>query len=57
MTKSIAILALGVIQIGVMLANYWYTFGLWPHSWLSFLLCAGAALGIAALLRVIDREP
>lgn len=56
MTKSIALLALGVIQIGVMLANYWYTFGLWPQSWLSFLLCAGSSLLIAALVRAIAAD-
>lgn len=56
MTKGIAKFALVVIQIGLMLGNYWYTFGLWPKSWTSFIFYAVGMIVVAALNVMIDAE-
>lgn len=44
MNQAIALVSLIVISFGVTLGNYWYTFGLWPKSWTSFVLFAIAQL-------------
>lgn len=47
MAKGIAYIALMVIQIGLMLGNYWFTFGLWPVSWGAFTFFSVATLLVA----------
>lgn len=44
-----AYVALMLAGLGVMLGNYWFTFGLWPQSWLAFF---GFGF-VGVLLRVI----
>ena len=53
MTKFIAILALVVISIGIMLGNYWWTFGLWPQSWRAFTLFAIANVVVSTALSAV----
>lgn len=57
MTKFLANVALLVAGVGLQLANYWFTFGLWPQSWWSFTLCSvGYVLLIGARLAVEKDE-
>jgi hypothetical protein len=36
MAKTVAVIVLMVAAGCVALGNYWYTFGLWPRSWVAF---------------------
>ncbi len=56
MTQAIALLALTVLAIGLMLGNYWFTFGLWPQSWTSFVLFAAASLVVSGLMQAVVRS-
>ena len=56
MTKAIALLALVSIQILSMLGNIWFTYGLWPRSWASFVVFGIAHLLIVLAIRAINRE-
>jgi len=56
MTKVIALLALTVLAIGLMLGNYWFTFGLWPQSWLAFMLFAAGSLVVSGLMQAVVRS-
>lgn len=49
MATFLAFLFVSCASFAVALANYWYTFGLWPISWMSFWLCwlASLLLGLA----------
>jgi hypothetical protein len=51
MTKFVAQLALLVAGLALTLGNYWYTFGLWPRSWVSFV-----GFGIGAFVLFVLRE-
>lgn len=54
--KFLARTFLLVCQIAIMFANYWYTFGLWPKSWTSFVLCGIASIMLIALGILIEKE-
>lgn len=56
MTKFVAVFSLVVIQIGVMLGNYWFTFGLWPRSWGAFIFFGISSIAVALLLQAIKEE-
>lgn len=56
MTKAIATIALVVISIGLGLGNYWWTFGLWPKSWLSFLLFGFASVLVSTALSAVMKS-
>jgi len=56
MDKAIAVLALWVVLFGCILGNYWFTFGLWPKSWLSFFGFAVAHIVIVALRQIVIRK-
>jgi hypothetical protein len=56
MVKTVAILALVVIAFGLSLGNYWWTFGLWPKSWGSFLGFACASLIVHGLIEVVRKS-
>jgi hypothetical protein len=56
MTKTIAILALLVISIGLVWGNYWFTFGLWPRSWTAFALFGFAQLVVTALMQAVTKS-
>lgn len=55
MPKIIASLALVILQFGVVLGNYWFTFGLWPSSWTAFFSFALASMILAACHVVVQR--
>ena len=56
MTKMIAILALVVIAIGLQFGNYWFTFGLWPKSWTSFVLFGLASMILSSALQAVMKD-
>lgn len=56
MTKAIAVIALVVLQMLVGLANWWYTFGIWPISWLSFVICFLATMCIAGAQQLVQQS-
>lgn len=37
------------------LANYWFTFGLWPKSWLAFFGFAALTIVLHALLALANK--
>jgi len=55
MTKIVAKLALMMISIGLMLGNWWFTFGLWPRSWGAFAFFATALVIVTALQLAIEK--
>ncbi len=55
-TRTIAVVALAALAIGTMLGNYWFTFGLWPRSWGSFLFFAATQLVLSGLMDIVRRE-
>jgi hypothetical protein len=55
-TQFIALLALIVIAVGLQFANYWYTFGLWPTSWTSFVVCGLASMVVSGLISAVIKD-
>lgn len=56
LTKIIAQACITMLLFGVSLTNMWFTFGLWPQSWLSYGLCFMATVILLALQTAIHRE-
>ena len=56
MTKFLANTGLLIASFAISLAQYWYTFGLWPKSWTSFVLCATGTIMVLGLREVVERE-
>jgi len=56
MVRTVALVALMVISVGLSLGNYWWTFGLWPRSWGSFLGFALAFLIVHTLLDLVRKS-
>lgn len=56
MTKLIAVLSLSAISIGLTFGNYWFTFGLWPKSWISFVLFAVGFMIISSAITAVTRD-
>lgn len=56
MTKLVAYAALLVAALGLMLGNYWFTFGFWPKSWPSFFGFGMASIAVALILEAIKKE-
>lgn len=56
MTKVIANVAMLVAALALMLGNYWFTFGLWPKSWLAFFGFGMAAIVLALLQEMVKHE-
>lgn len=50
--KSMLLLA----GLGLLLANYWFTFGLWPQSWTSFVLCGLGSFVLLVCHAALDQE-
>ncbi len=48
-------LLLIVLQFIVSLANYWYTFGLWPRSWGFFIFFALCQLILISLMTAVGQ--
>jgi len=56
MVQTIALLALLIIAIGITLGNYWFTYGLWPQSWTSFVLFAIAGLIVSSAIQHVMKS-
>jgi hypothetical protein len=56
MTKFVAVSGLISAQFLVSLSNYWFTFGLWPKSWVSFGVCFFLTLVITFTQIVVSKE-
>ena len=56
MVKTIALVALMVVGIGLTLGNYWITFGLWPRSWTSFVLFALAGMIVSTCMYAVMKS-
>lgn len=56
MTEFVAHLGLLAMSVALQLANYWFTFGLWPQSWTSFTLCSTAYALLVAVRIGIDKD-
>lgn len=56
MTKGIALIALLGASFALSMGNYWYTFGLWPKSWLSFFLFAMGNMLVYMLMDVVKGD-
>lgn len=55
MEKFVANIALIVAGISVTLGNFWFTYGIWPRSWKSFVtfgLLSAALLAINVSMRM-----
>jgi hypothetical protein len=55
-TKVIALMGLVAIQVALSLANYWFTFGLWPRSWASFVFYGLASVVVVGLIRIVQED-
>ena len=56
MTKLVALIALLVLALLTMLGNYWFTYGLWPRSWASFVVFGIANLLIVAAMEAVKKD-
>lgn len=55
MTKFLAHCFLIVAGLVIMLGNYWFTFGLWPQSWVSFVVFGMASLTLILLRTEMEK--
>jgi hypothetical protein len=55
-TQFVANVGLLLAALALTLANYWYTFGLWPRSWKSFVLCGVAGIILMAIREKVWKE-
>jgi hypothetical protein len=56
MSRAIATIALLVIAIALMMANYWYSFGLWPRSWTAFISISLCQIIVQLLLTAVKED-
>jgi hypothetical protein len=55
-SRMIARFLIFIGHYAVALCNYWFTFGLWPQSWVSFFVCATAALALVTMSMALNEE-
>ena len=56
MTKFMANVCLVGVGLMLQLANYWFTFGLWPISWTSFVGCGIGFLFLVVIRTQVEKE-
>lgn len=56
MTKFVAYLGILVASILATLGNFWFTYGVWPRSWWSFLVFALISVCIQIAYRAVKSE-
>ena len=56
MAKFLALSFLICAGIGVSLGNYWFTYGLWPKSWVSFVGWGLAGILLFGARLTLDKE-
>lgn len=55
-SRAIAGFLIIICQILVMFVNYWFTFGLWPKSWTSFVLCSISSIALLIMSQALQSE-
>jgi hypothetical protein len=55
-SKFVALLNVLALCVVVQLGNFWYTYGLWPSSWTSFVGFALAGAVLTSMLRAVLDE-
>lgn len=56
LAKVVATLALMVISFGVTLGNYWYVFGIWPRSWVLYVVFCTLQIFMYGLLTAVGKS-
>ncbi len=56
MTKLIAILAISSLMFLNTLGNFWFTYGIWPRSWVAFFGFWASALVLYNVFNVVRKE-
>lgn len=56
MVKTVAILALVVTSSLLTLGNYWFTYGIWPRSWIAFTVFFLLSMVNYVLLTVVTQS-
>ena len=56
MTKILALLLLTFLSLLTTMGNMWYTFGLWPQSWIAFIGFWIISVILAALVEIVRRS-
>lgn len=56
MSKFIALTSLMFLGLFSVLGNYWFTYGLWPKSWFSFIGFGVLSVTIAGLAQLVNKE-
>jgi hypothetical protein len=56
MAKGIAMLCIIALMFLSGLGNFWFTYGIWPKSWVSFTTFSVVAMLLHMLLEVIKKE-
>lgn len=56
MSKFLANVFLFIAAYATMLGNFWYTYGIWPKSWLAFVLFSGTGILLITFRLQVDRE-
>lgn len=57
MIKLIALLSLSVLTLLVTIGNFWFTYHLWPQSWLSFVFFGFANATVLACIEIVRKSP
>lgn len=56
MAKFLAHLFLVAASYATILGNYWFTYGIWPRSWISFAAFGGLTIILMILSLLLARE-
>jgi hypothetical protein len=54
--KFVAMMLLTLLSICVTFGNYWYTFGIWPRSWVAFLGFGLIQLMVTGLVHAVAQS-
>lgn len=56
MTKFMANIALIALSLVCTLGNFWFTYGIWPKSWMSFVGFGVATIALVVIRMAVDKE-
>jgi hypothetical protein len=56
MASGIAYILLFVLGMLTSVGNYWFTYGIWPKSWLSFVVFTGITIVLHTCLTLLNKE-
>lgn len=55
MTQFIAISCLVALSVLCTLGNFWFTYGVWPRSWLAFVLFSLIGLLLMLMMQAVTK--